>query len=98
MTKLNITAVFYKIHITEGDEWKTAFRTRYSLYEWLVTPFGLTNGPATFQRYINYTLHEYLDKFISAYLDDTLIYIDGSLEDYQHKVKLVLKRLQKAGL
>ena len=56
------------------------------------------NGPATFQRYINYTLREYLDEFVSAYLDDTLIYTDGSLEDHRHKVKLVLKRLQEAGL
>ncbi len=98
LTKLDITAAFHKIRIAEGDEWKTAFRTRYGLYEWLVTPFGLTNGPATFQRYINYTLREYLDEFVSAYLDDTLIYTDGSLEDHRHKVKLVLKRLQEARL
>ncbi len=93
LTKLDITAAFHKIHITKGDEWKTAFRTRYGLYEWLVTPFSLTNSPATFQRYINYTLREYLDKFVSAYLNDTLIYSDRSLKDHQRKVKLVLKRL-----
>lgn len=98
LTKLDITAAFHKIRIAEGDEWKTAFRTRYGLYEWLVTPFGLTNGPATFQRYINHTLREYLDEFVSAYLDDTLIYSDGSLEDHRRKVKLVLQRLQEAGL
>ena len=56
------------------------------------------NSPATFQRYINYTLREYLDEFVSAYLNDTLIYTDGLLEDHRHKVKLVLKRLQEAGL
>ena len=59
-----------------------AFHTRYSLYKWLITPFSLMNSPATFQRYINYTLHKYLDKFISVYLNDTLIYTDGSLKDY----------------
>jgi len=98
LTKLDITLAFHKIRITEGDEWKTAFRTRYGLYEWLVTPFGLTNGPATFQRYINHTLREYLDEFASAYLDDILIYSDGTLEDHRRKVKLILQRLQEAGL
>ena len=98
LTKLDITAAFHKIRIAEGDEWKTAFRTRYGLFEWLVTPFGLTGGPATFQRYINHTLREYLDEFISAYLDDILIYSDGSLEDHRRKVKLVFQKLQEAGL
>lgn len=98
LTKLDVTAAFHKIRITEGDEWKTAFRTRYGLYEWLVTPFGLTGAPATFQRYVNHTLREYLDEFVSAYLDDTLVFSDGSLADHRHKVKLVLQKLQEAGL
>ena len=98
LTKLDVTAAFHKIRIAEGDEWKTAFRTRYGLYEWLVTPFGLTGAPATFQRYINYTLREYLDEFVSAYLDDILIYTDGSLADHRCKVKTVFQKLQEAGL
>src|SRR5579871_2735205 len=98
LTKLDVTAAFHKIRIAEGDEWKTAFRTRYGLYEWLVTPFGLTGAPASFQRYVNYVLREYLDEFTSAYLDDILIYSDGSLDDHRRKVKLVMQRLQEAGL
>ena len=98
LTKLDVTLAFHKIRIAEGDEWKTAFRTRYGLYEWLVTPFGLINGPTTFQRYINHTLREYLDEFASAYLDDILVYSDGSLEDHRRKVKQVLQKLQDAGL
>jgi predicted aspartyl protease len=98
LTKLDVSAAFHKIRIREGDEWKTAFRTRYGLYEWLVTPFGLTGAPATFQRYINWTLREYLDEFVSAYIDDVLIYTDGTLDDHREKVKLVLSKLSKAGL
>lgn len=98
LTKLDVIAAFHKIRVQKGDEWKTAFRTRYGLFEWLVTPFGLTGAPATFQRYINRTLQDYLDEFCSAYLDDILIYSDGSLKDHRQKVKQVLKRLQDAGL
>lgn len=98
LTKVDVTAAFHKIRIKEGEEWKTAFRTRYGLYEWLVTPFGLTGAPATFQRYVNKTLQEYLDDFCTAYIDDVLIYSDGSLTDHREKVKKVFKRLQDAGL
>ncbi len=48
-TKLDIIAAFNKIRIKEGDEWLTAFRTRFGLFEWLVTPFGMANAPSTFQ-------------------------------------------------
>ena len=97
-TKLDVNAAFYKIRIKEGDEWKTAFRTRYGLYEWLVTPFGLTGAPATFQRYINWVLREFLDDFVTAYIDDILIYIGGSLKDHRQKVNMVLDKLKVAGL
>ncbi|CBF89286.1 hypothetical protein AN0536.2 [Aspergillus nidulans FGSC A4] len=52
-TKLDVSAAFHKIWIAKGQEWMTAFRTRYGLFEWLVTPFGLANAPSTFQKYIN---------------------------------------------
>ncbi|KAL5614260.1 uncharacterized protein BROUX77_000097 [Berkeleyomyces rouxiae] len=97
-TKVDVRAAFHKIRIKEGDEWKTAFRTRFGLFEWLVTPFGLTGAPATFQRYINSTLQEYLDDFCSAYIDDVLIYTDGTYADHMEKVNLVIKKLGNAGL
>jgi transposase InsO family protein len=97
-TKIDVVAAFHKIRIAEGDEWKTAFRTRYGLYEWLVLPFGLTGGPATFQRYINRTLQDILDIYCSAYIDDILVFSDGTLEDHYQKVSEVLSRLQRAGL
>ena len=97
-TKVDVRAAFHRLRIKEGDEWKTAFRTRFGLFEWLVTPFGLAGAPAAFQRYINSTLDEFLDWFCSAYLDDVLIYTDGSYEDHMAKVNMVLERLGAAGL
>jgi hypothetical protein len=61
-------------------------------------PFGLANGPAAFQRYINCVLRSVLDVYASAYVDDILIYTSGDLEDHREKVKTVLKLLEDAGL
>ena len=89
-TKLDVIAAFYKIRVAEGDEWKTAFRTRYGLFEWLVTPFGLANAPSTFQKYINWALRDYLDVFCSAYIDDILIYSSGTRAQHRDHVRKVL--------
>lgn len=97
-TKLDVIAAFHKIRIEEGSEWMTAFRTRYGLFEWLVTPFGLANAPSTFQRYVNWALREFLDDFVSAYIDDVLIFTQGSLRKHREHVKKVMGRLQNAGL
>lgn len=96
-TKLDIVAAFNRIRIAEGQEYLTAFNTRYGLYETLVMPFGLTNAPATFQARINEILHPFLDVFCTAYIDDILIYSDDLVSHRGH-VKLVLKALQDAGL
>jgi hypothetical protein len=78
-TKLNVSAAFHKIRIKKGDEWKTAFGTRFGSFEWLVTLFSLTGASATFQRYINDVLREFLDDFVFAYIDDIIIFTNGSL-------------------
>ena len=85
-TKLDVSAAFHKIRIAKGQEWMTAFCTRYGLFEWLVTPFGLANALSTFQKYINWTLREYLDKFCSAYIDDVLVYTNGDLRQHRKHV------------
>jgi transposase InsO family protein len=97
-TTLDVSAAFHKLRIKKGDEWKTAFRTRYGLFEWLVVPFGVTNGPSTFQKYINSVLQDYLDDFVTAYIDDILIFTSGSLSQHQEHVRKVLHRLEEAGL
>ncbi|KAI0996107.1 hypothetical protein K3495_g12074 [Podosphaera aphanis] len=98
ITKVDVRAAFHKLRIREGDEIKTAFRTRFGSFEWLVTPFGLQGAPAAFQRYVNETLGDLLDSFCTAYLDDILIYTTSNIEDHWRKVKTVFRRLSKAGL
>ena len=85
-TKLDISAAFHKIWITKGQEWMTAFYMRYDLYKWLVTPFGLANTLSIFQKFINWALHEYLNKFCSAYIDDVLVYTNRSCAQHQEHI------------
>lgn len=96
-TKLDVITAFNRIYITEGQEYLTAFNTRYGLYESLVMPFGLSNAPATFQARINKVLHPYLDVFCTAYIDNVLVYSDD-LTSHQKHVRLVVGALQDAGL
>ena len=96
-TALDVRDAFNRIRMREGEEWKTAFRTRWGLYEYQVMPFGLTNAPASFQKLINDTLREYLDDFVSAYLDDILIFSDTYEEHVRH-VTQVLRKLQERDL
>ena len=96
-TALDLKGAYNLIRMKKGEEWKTAFRTRYGHYEYLVMPFGLTNAPASFQEMINHVLREYLDIFVIAYLDDILIYSE-TLEQHKQHVRQVLQKLQDAQL
>jgi hypothetical protein len=96
-TKLDICGVYNLVRMAEGEEWTTAFRTRYGLFESLVMPFGLTNIPTSFQHFINDVLWPYLDMFITAYLDNILFYSDN-LNDHRNYILKVLDALSKAGL
>lgn len=92
-TKLDLRGAYNLIRIRAGHEWKTAFRTRFGHYEYLVMPFGLCNAPATFQHLINDVLRDFLDVFVIAYLDDILIFSE-SRELHQEHVRRVLGRLR----
>lgn len=96
-TKLDVISAFHRMRVAKGDEYLTAFRTRFGLYEYLVMPFGLANAPSSFQNYINDALRGYLDEFCTAYIDDILIF-SQSLDEHHDHVRKVLSRLLNAGL
>jgi hypothetical protein len=88
--KLDIRDIYHRIRIRLDDEWKTAFRTRYGYYEYIIMFFDLTNTPAIFQAYINETLKDYLDIFYMAYLDNICIY-NRFIEKYKKYVRLIFE-------
>ena len=75
------------MRIREGDEWKTAFRTRCGHFDYQVMFFGLSNAPASFQGYINKILVEKLDVFVIVYLDDILIYTKDAGQSHVEAVR-----------
>ncbi|SNX83759.1 uncharacterized protein MEPE_02467 [Melanopsichium pennsylvanicum] len=93
-TKFDLKGAYNLLRIAPGHEWKTAFRTRYGSYKYLVMPFGLCNAPATFQRLMNHVLSDLLDVSVIVYLDDILVFSDNEA-DHHHHVCQVLDRLRK---
>jgi Reverse transcriptase (RNA-dependent DNA polymerase) len=88
-TKLDIRQGFHRIRLSPESEDLTSFRTRYGSYKYRVMPLGLANGPATFQRFINETFMDYLDDFMTAFIDDLLIYSENEIEHQEHVRKVL---------
>ena len=76
-TKLYVRGACNLIRIKQGNSGKKAFGNRYDLFESPVMPCGQTNAPATFQTFTNSALAPFMDNFVTAYLDDILIYSDN---------------------
>jgi hypothetical protein len=73
-TKLDLKNAYYRLRIKKDNEWKTAFRTKYSYFEYLIMPFGLINAPAIFQAYINHALAGLINTICVIYFNNILIY------------------------
>ena len=95
--KIDLHHAYHLVHITNSNEWKTAFRICYGSFEWFVMPFGLTNAPVVFQQFMNNIFSDLLNVYVVIYLDDILIYSNNISEHHWH-VKEVLKCLCKASL
>ncbi|XP_020266818.1 uncharacterized protein LOC109842338 [Asparagus officinalis] len=83
-----------KVKVKDSNVPKTAFRTRYGHYEFLVMPFGVTNAPATFMNLMNLVFYDVLDKFVEAFIDDILVYSKSEAEHAKH-LRYVLQTLRE---
>src|SRR3954467_14490175 len=92
--KIDLRSGYHQVKIREKDIPKTAFTTRYGLYEYTVMSFGLTNAPVYFMNMMNKVFMEFLDKFVVVFIDDILIYSKSNEENEEH-LRLILEKIRE---
>ena len=98
MSIIDIKDAYHHILMALESRGITAFVTPDGLFEWKRMPFGLSNAPATFQRYVDQQLREFIGKFCAVFFDDCLVYTTGTLEQHMQDITAVLTKLHSVGL
>ena len=88
-SNINLKSGYHQVPIEASNVWRTAFKAKEGLFEWMVMPFGLTNSPPTFMRLMDDILQPFTNSFVVVYLDDILIF-SRTWEEHLHHIRQVL--------